>query len=60
MLQALDITSHCNWRMMVSMNQQPDNEPVKPKSLIDSLNHPLAGPIRKLLTAMGGANSARS
>lgn len=34
--------------MMVSMNQQPTNEPVNP-NLIDSLNHPLAGPIRKLL-----------
>lgn len=34
--------------MMVSMNQQPENDPFNP-NLIDSLNHPLAGPIRKLL-----------
>jgi 23S rRNA (adenosine1067-2'-O)-methyltransferase len=34
--------------MMVHMNPQPTNEPVNP-NLIDSLNHPLAGPIRKLL-----------
>jgi TrmH family RNA methyltransferase len=38
--------------MMVSMNQQPSNEPINP-NLIDSLNHPLAGPIRKLLTRAG-------
>jgi len=30
------------------MNEQPSNEPYNP-FLIDSLNHPLAGPIRKLL-----------
>lgn len=34
--------------MMVRMNQQSPNEPYNP-FLIDSLNHPLAGPIRKLL-----------
>lgn len=34
--------------MMVRMNQQSPNEPHNP-FLIDSLNHPLAGPIRKLL-----------
>lgn len=34
------------------MNQQPPNEPFNPY-LIDSLNHPLAGPIRKLLTREG-------
>lgn len=34
------------------MNQQPDNEPVNP-NLIDSLLHPLAGPIRKLLSRDG-------
>jgi 23S rRNA (adenosine1067-2'-O)-methyltransferase len=38
--------------MMVSMNQQPDNEPANP-NLIDSLLHPLAGPIRKLLSRDG-------
>jgi tRNA G18 (ribose-2'-O)-methylase SpoU len=38
--------------MMVSMNQQPSNEPVNP-NLIDSLLHPLAGPIRKLLSRDG-------
>jgi 23S rRNA (adenosine1067-2'-O)-methyltransferase len=34
------------------MNQQPTNEPVNP-NLIDSLLHPLAGPIRKLLSRDG-------
>lgn len=34
------------------MNQQPDNERVNP-NLIDSLLHPLAGPIRKLLSRDG-------
>ncbi|WKZ35884.1 MAG: TrmH family RNA methyltransferase [Anaerolineales bacterium] len=34
------------------MNQQPTNEPSHP-NLIDSLNHPLAGPIRKLLSRTG-------
>jgi 23S rRNA (adenosine1067-2'-O)-methyltransferase len=38
--------------MMISMNQQPTNEPVNP-NLIDSLLHPLAGPIRKLLSRDG-------
>lgn len=38
--------------MMASMNQQPTNEPVNP-NLIDSLLHPLAGPIRKLLSRDG-------
>ena len=38
--------------MMVSMNYQPSNDSVNP-NLIDSLNHPLAGPIRKLLTRTG-------
>jgi tRNA G18 (ribose-2'-O)-methylase SpoU len=38
--------------MMFSMNQQPINEPINP-NLIDSLNHPLAGPIRKLLHREG-------
>jgi 23S rRNA (adenosine1067-2'-O)-methyltransferase len=38
--------------MMVCMNQQPTNEPVNP-NLIDSLLHPLAGPIRKLLSRDG-------
>ncbi len=37
---------------MFSMNQQPTNEPSHP-NLIDSLNHPLAGPIRKLLSRTG-------
>jgi 23S rRNA (adenosine1067-2'-O)-methyltransferase len=34
------------------MNEQPSNAPFNPY-LIDSLNHPLAGPIRKLLTREG-------
>jgi TrmH family RNA methyltransferase len=34
------------------MNEQPSSEPYNPY-LIDSLNHPLAGPIRKLLTREG-------
>ncbi|MDP1547905.1 MAG: TrmH family RNA methyltransferase [Anaerolineales bacterium] len=34
------------------MNQQPSNEPVNP-NFIDSLLHPLAGPIRKLLSRDG-------
>ena len=34
------------------MNEQPGNEPYNP-FLIDSLNHPLAGPIRQLLTREG-------
>lgn len=38
--------------MMVFMNQQPTSEPVNP-NLIDSLLHPLAGPIRKLLSRDG-------
>lgn len=38
--------------MMPSMNQQPVNENLDLK-MIDSLNHPLAGPIRKLLTREG-------
>ena len=36
----------------VSMNEQPTNAPYNPL-LIDSLNHPLAGPIRQLLTRTG-------
>lgn len=34
------------------MNEQPSNAPFNPY-LVDSLNHPLAGPIRKLLTREG-------
>jgi 23S rRNA (adenosine1067-2'-O)-methyltransferase len=34
------------------MNEQPSNASINPY-LIDSLNHPLAGPIRKLLTREG-------
>ncbi len=37
---------------MFPMNQQPSNAPFNPY-LIDSLNHPLAGPIRQLLTREG-------
>lgn len=37
---------------MSRMNEQPSNAPYNPY-LIDSLNHPLAGPIRKLLTREG-------
>jgi 23S rRNA (adenosine1067-2'-O)-methyltransferase len=37
---------------MSFMNEQPSNAPYNPY-LIDSLNHPLAGPIRKLLTRDG-------
>lgn len=37
---------------MSAMNEQPSNAPFNPY-LIDSLNHPLAGPIRKLLTREG-------
>ena len=37
---------------MSGMNEQPSNAPFDPY-LIDSLNHPLAGPIRKLLTREG-------
>lgn len=37
---------------MSGMNEQPSHEPYNPY-LIDSLNHPLAGPIRKLLTREG-------
>ena len=36
----------------VRMNEQPTNAPYNPL-LIDSLNHPLAGPIRQLLTRTG-------
>ena len=34
------------------MNEQPTNVPYNPL-FIDSLNHPLAGPIRQLLTRTG-------
>ena len=37
---------------MTTMNEQRPNEPYNP-FLIDSLNHPLAGPIRQLLTREG-------
>lgn len=37
---------------MSRMNEQPSNAPSNPY-LIDSLNHPLAGPIRQLLTREG-------
>ncbi len=36
----------------IRMNEQPTNAPYNPL-LIDSLNHPLAGPIRHLLTRSG-------
>lgn len=41
---------------MFCMNEQPSNAPYNPY-LIDSLNHPLAGPIRKLLTREGRRES---
>jgi tRNA G18 (ribose-2'-O)-methylase SpoU len=37
---------------MSAMNEQPSNAPFNP-NLIDSLNHPLAGPIRQLLSREG-------
>lgn len=37
---------------MSAMNEQPSNAPFNPY-LIDSLNHPLAGPIRQLLSREG-------
>ena len=46
------MTLHSQQEYHVCMNEQPSNAPYNPL-FIDSLNHPLAGPIRQLLTRPG-------